>query len=211
MVVANANEGTQSKVVLVTGGARSGKSRFAEELVSDIANSTGSVVYIATSQVYDKEMEQRVRAHRNQRPSEWRTVEEPLYLEKTILGLIEEKPAVVLIDCITLWVTNLLLEADEFGKERWQDSQHSEHILERAFRLGKLLQEAPFITVLVTNEVGDSLVPEYPLGRVFRDLAGRVNQALAQASDDVFLVISGIPIRLSELDWRKQQGGGLQF
>lgn len=213
------NKGLQSKVILVTGGARSGKSQFAERLVADIARSQSesdkidesdgyTIAYIATSQIYDSEMEQRVTAHRNQRPSSWFTLEEPYQLEKAINQLIEQKISVVLIDCITLWITNLLLETDAPGKEQWHIPEHSEYILERAKNVGRLLQEAPFQTVIVTNEVGDSLVPEYPLGRVFRDLAGRVNQALAAASDDVFWVVCGIPVRLSELDWRRSSRVG---
>lgn len=213
------NKGLQSKVILVTGGARSGKSQFAERLVADIARSRSesntvdesghTVAYIATSQIYDDEMARRVIAHRNQRPSSWRTVEEPYQLEKVIDQLIEQQISIVLIDCITLWISNLLLETGASGKEQWHIPEHSEYILERATNVGRLLEEAPFQTVIVTNEVGDSLVPEYPLGRVFRDLAGRVNQALAAASDDVFWVVCGVPVRLSELDWRRSsQIGG---
>jgi adenosylcobinamide kinase/adenosylcobinamide-phosphate guanylyltransferase len=228
-IVQNENR-SQNKLILVTGGARSGKSRFAEQYASELeyrvqyASELGNrcgrcgpisseesdqgaeqdeIVYIATSQIYDEEMKRRVALHRDQRPSDWRTIEEPYGLEAALQRLAEENVSVVLIDCVTLWISNLLLQLDESGTERWMEPERSEHIFQRITNLAALLKESPFSTILVTNEVGDSLVPEYPLGRVFRDLSGQANQALAAKADEVFLVVCGIPMNLRELAWRQ--------
>jgi adenosylcobinamide kinase/adenosylcobinamide-phosphate guanylyltransferase len=196
----------QSKTIVITGGARSGKSRFAEQYASELGSydEQREIVYIATSQIYDEEMEKRVAIHRHRRSSDWRTIEEPYDLEAVLQRLAEEKVSVVLIDCVTLWISNLLLHADVSGTEQWMDPHRSEHIFQRIADLATRVKEAPFSTIFVTNEVGDSLVPDYPLGRVFRDLAGRANQALAAKADEVFLVVCGIPLNLRELAW--QQG-----
>lgn len=191
----------ESKLVVVTGGARSGKSRFAEQYTAKLGSRRpdGEIVYIATSQVYDQEMEERVALHKQRRSNEWTTVEEPYDLEAVLERLAVEKVSVVLIDCITLWLSNVLLLPDEHGLERWTDPAYVRSILERTHKLSFLLQEAPFATVIVTNEVGGGLVPEYPLGRVYRDLAGQVNQTLAEKADEVYVAICGIPVNLRSI------------
>lgn len=211
----------KSKVILVTGGARSGKSRFAEEYaayltkesffpkgtadLSTANNQGGRIVYMATSQVYDQEMERRVAEHRISRPAEWTTVEEPYHLKEALLRLADEPVSVVLIDCVTLWISNLLLLPNDLGKEKWMNPKRSEEIIEAVREVSELLKQASFSTILVTNEVGSSIVPEYPLGRVYRDLAGRVNQLFASKADEVFLVTSGISVNLRELAWAPQR------
>lgn len=198
--------------ILVTGGARSGKSRFAERLCMTLAPSG---VYVATSQIYDEEMRERVRLHRLQRERAeyaWETIEEPY----GVSGLLEQwskridagiPPAaaaessearVVLVDCLTLWLSNWLLRADSDGN--WNAAADAVGDQIDALVAAAAAYAGPL--VFVTNEVGDGIVPEYPLGRVYRDLAGSMNQKLAALCDQVFLVTAGIPIELKSRAYR---------
>lgn len=175
---------------LVTGGARSGKSHFAEQLCM----STGSQgVYIATAQIYDEEMRERVALHRQQREQsgfEWRTMEEPYELSSLLQTLCaDDQHQVVLVDCLTLWLSNHLLQVE--GK-----ADASSMAMERISELVQAVSAFNGQLVLVTNEVGSGIVPEYPLGRQYRDLAGKLNQRLAAICEQVFLVTAGIPIEL---------------
>ncbi len=158
---------------LVLGGARSGKSRFAEGL---FAEHTPRWTYIATAQAYDDEMRARIALHRERRDARWLTVEEPLDLA----AAVSAAGGPVLVDCLTLWLTNLIL---------------GDHPLEPAFvALEAALARRAALTVLVANEVGLGLVPETPLGRRFRDEAGLLHQRLARLSSHVTLVVAGLPL-----------------
>ena len=175
-----------SRHVLVTGGTRSGKSSFAEKLALE---SGGPVVYVATAAPLDDEIRQRIAAHRRRRPPEWQTVEEPLDLA----GVLRRSQAgtTVLIDCLTLFVTNWLLGQDPAALKG----------LEEVFRpiladLSQAIQACPAGVIIVTNEVGSGIVPENPLARSFRDLAGVANQMVAAACDQVYWVVGGIPVRI---------------
>jgi adenosylcobinamide kinase/adenosylcobinamide-phosphate guanylyltransferase len=172
---------------LVLGGARSGKSRWAEALVEGAA-CCGT--YCATAEAGDDEMTARIAAHRARREPFWRTVEEPLALTQVIAA--EAAPGrPLLIDCLTLWLSNLLLaekQADDEGE-----------------RLCVALRLASGPVVLVANEVGMGLVPETPLGRRFRDAAGRLNQQVAALADRVVFVAAGLPLVLKE---RSSAGAG---
>ncbi|MEI6033222.1 MAG: bifunctional adenosylcobinamide kinase/adenosylcobinamide-phosphate guanylyltransferase [Verrucomicrobiae bacterium] len=174
-----------SKLVLVSGGSRSGKSAFAQRLAEGWA---GPRAFVATCPVIDPEMSERVRCHQLARSSsDWRTIEEPIDLAAAILGAHAEP--VVLIDCLTLWVNNLLHAAGQ-KEETIAESEISrllEPVVQAAHNHGGRI-------VFVTNEVGMGLVPETPLGRRFRDLAGRANQIVADESDEVFLVVCGQPL-----------------
>ncbi|TBL78284.1 bifunctional adenosylcobinamide kinase/adenosylcobinamide-phosphate guanylyltransferase [Paenibacillus thalictri] len=197
-----------NKFILVTGGARSGKSSFAERLGERYGERSGKpVVYIATSQIYDREMEDRVEEHRKRRPAGWETVESPYELAEAVKRLYELPVGAVLIDCITLWLSNLLLQNDGSGEERWSKPGTGRQLLAQAEQLAATLKSAPFPVIAVTNEVGHGIVPEYQLGRVYRDLAGRVNQLLAAQADDTYFVVCGIPVNLRQL--ALQQTGGL--
>ena len=165
---------------LVLGGARSGKSRYAERLVEGAA-SAGT--YCATAEAGDAEMAERIAAHRARRGPFWQTVETPLALAPIIASEAKhERP--LLIDCLTLWLSNLLLA----GKPIEEETER----LCAALRLGA----GPI--VLVANEVGMGLVPETPLGRRFRDAAGRLNQDVAAVADRVIFVAAGLPLVLKE-------------
>jgi adenosylcobinamide kinase / adenosylcobinamide-phosphate guanylyltransferase len=166
------------KSILVLGGARSGKSSYAESLSDDWA---GPRVYIATAQAFDDEMAARIKTHRNRRSDDWTTIETMFDLPGTLRDAVAES-TFILIDCLTLWLTNLML-ADK-------DADQAVDALLDALR------SAPGTIVLVSNEVGSGIVPENALARRFRDLAGITNQRIAQAVDEVILVTAGLPMRL---------------
>ncbi|MBZ9713548.1 bifunctional adenosylcobinamide kinase/adenosylcobinamide-phosphate guanylyltransferase [Deinococcus multiflagellatus] len=166
-------------LVFVTGGARSGKSTFAERRA---AASGQPVTYLATAQAFDTEMAARIVRHREDRPAPWATVEEPLAVPGALAAALTP---VVLLDCLSLWVSNLML-AD------WSD----EAVLGAADALLATAAARGGLTVLVTNEVGFGIVPDNALARRYRDLLGWVNQRAAAASDEAWLLVSGRPLRL---------------
>ncbi|HEY8873666.1 MAG TPA: bifunctional adenosylcobinamide kinase/adenosylcobinamide-phosphate guanylyltransferase [Stellaceae bacterium] len=165
-------------LILVLGGARSGKSRYAERLV-EAAAAAGT--YCATAEAGDAEMAARIAAHRSRRGAFWRTVEAPLALAATIRAEADpERP--LLIDCLTLWLSNLMMAGAPIDEE--------------FATLRMALRDAAGPIVLVANEVGLGLVPETPLGRDFRDAAGRLNQEIAALADRVVFVAAGLPLVL---------------
>jgi adenosylcobinamide kinase/adenosylcobinamide-phosphate guanylyltransferase len=165
-------------ITLVLGGARSGKSRYAERLVEDAARCG---TYLATAEAGDAEMAARIAAHRARRGPFWHTVEAPLALAPAIAAHAEpERP--ILVDCLTLWLSNLLLAGKQADEEPGA--------------LCSALREAAGTVVLVSNEVGMGLVPETSLGRQFRDAAGRLNQDVAGLADRVVFVAAGLPLVL---------------
>ncbi len=167
-------------MTLILGGARSGKSRYAEGLVEGVARGG---TYCATAQAGDREMADRIAAHRARRGPFWRTVEEPLALAPVIATeTTSERP--LLIDCLTLWLSNLLLAGRRADEE--------------AAMLCSALRLAGGPVVLVANEVGLGLVPETPLSRQFRDAAGRLNQQVAALADRVVFLAAGLPLVLKE-------------
>lgn len=178
------------EVWFVTGGARSGKSRFAERLA---AESALPVVYIATMEPLDAELEERVAHHRARRPASWQTVEAPRDPAGALAAV--EPGTCVLLDCLSLWVTNRLLEHAE--EPSWTDLLTLEAAL--GAELTTLLRCAESRrgpTILVTNEVGAGVVPDTLLGRAFRDVLGRVNQQAATAASKAWLLVSGRALAL---------------
>jgi len=165
---------------LVLGGARSGKSFYAESLIAGFAS---PYVYVATARVLDAEMSERVAKHRERRGPAWETIECPCDLTAT-LKLLRERNRPVLVDCLTLWLTNLILGSSQEASE-----QSIEELCE-------FLRGANYPLVLVANEVGFGIVPDNPLGRRFRDLAGLANQRVAAECAAVTLVVAGIPLPL---------------
>jgi len=193
-----------SQFTLITGGARSGKSSFAELLA---AQAKCPVTYIATAQIWDTEMAIRVKKHQEQRPSSWQLIEEPMNIRDTLTQLKNED-GVILLDCVTLWLTNMLLagQADQPQTDQGtpSESQTSSHIykqvepqiLTKVQEVAQLAQEIKPKVIFVTNEVGQGIVPENPMARAYRDLAGRSNQILARKAEQVYMVIAGYPIGL---------------
>ena len=165
-------------ITLVLGGARSGKSRYAEEVLD---RHTGARTYIATAEIRDAEMAERVELHRARRDPDWRLVEEPLQLARTIVAETE-KGAAVLVDCLTLWLTNVVLAERDVAAEI--------DALETA------LGQCGGPLVFVANEVGLGIVPDNKLARDFRDHAGRLNQRIAARADHVLFVAAGLPLIL---------------
>ncbi|MWV44361.1 bifunctional adenosylcobinamide kinase/adenosylcobinamide-phosphate guanylyltransferase [Paenibacillus sp. HJL G12] len=182
--------------ILVTGGARSGKSSFAERWIMENAD---QAVYVATAQAFDQEMKERIALHQEQRDQggfSWQTVEEPLRLAELLQSWqSEERAPAVLVDCLTLWLTNVILAVE--GQENMEL-----HIREAIHMLVEQIRQYPAPLALVTNEVGDGIVPEYALGRLFRDYAGILNQSAARVCTQVFLVTVGIPIELKSREYR---------
>lgn len=176
-------------IYLVTGGSRSGKSSFAESLYKDNLD----VVYIATSKVYDEEMKERVNLHKESRPKEWRTYEGNYELTNAI-GEEEN----YLLDCITVLTSNIMFDISkdiDYIDYELQREIEDKVVLELENLINKV-EAKGYNLVLVTNEVGDSIVPEHHISRVFRDIQGRVNQRIASISDKVYLVCCGIPVKI---------------
>jgi len=164
---------------LVLGGARSGKSAFAQKAAESAAGA-GRPVLIATGQAFDNEMAERIARHQAERGESWTTVEAPLALAEAITALPVD--AVAVVDCLTLWLSNLMLDERDVSAA--------------AGELVEAVAACPARLWLVSNEVGLGIVPETPLGRRFRDEAGRLHQRLAQAVDEVYFVAAGLPLRL---------------
>ena len=180
-----------SQFTLVTGGAKSGKSSFAELLA---AQAKRPVIYIATAQIRDEEMAHRVKKHQEQRPSTWQLIEEPQNIRDTLFQF-KDNDGIILLDCVTLWLTNLLL-AGQAENDDHKFNNVEPQILATVQDVARLAQDIKPRVIFVTNEVGQGIVPEYPLARAYRDLAGRSNQILAQSADYVYLVVAGLPIEI---------------
>lgn len=174
------------KMILVTGGCRSGKSSYAERTAENLG---ARKLYLATAPVLDPEMEARVAEHRRRRAGcGWETVEEQLDLERVLREQTNEY-AVVLIDCLTLWVNNLMYREELRGRVPAEDEVAAE-----AEAFLRASRACPATVIFVTNEVGWGIVPDNPAARLFRDLAGRCNQTVAAAADEVVLVVCGQPV-----------------
>ena len=173
-----------SRVTLVLGGGRSGKSRYAESLAQAICREPAGRVYLATAEPCDEEMRRRIADHRRVREARFVTVEEPQRLGAA-LRRIPPGTRVLLLDCVTVWLGNLLFHL----------TREAERAAEVAALL-EVLEDPPCELVLVSNETGLGIVPADPQTRAFRDLAGRLNQDLAARADRVVLVVAGIPVRV---------------
>lgn len=178
------------KIVLITGGARSGKSKFAENYV---AGTGKDIAYIATSQIFDDEMAYRVKLHRQRRPANWQTFEAPFNAHEAIKEAFKQHDT-ILFDCLTLYLSNYLCqeEAQSLSLDDLSDNV--------SMLMKELISAVRSVTnktcVFVTNEVGAGIVPENELARKYRDLAGLCNQQIAKTADEVYLVVSGIPLQI---------------
>jgi len=170
----------KQRVIFVTGGAKSGKSSFA---LSEAVKHEGQKAFIATAEALDEEMANRIERHKGERGEGWDTYEEPFQIADTIAGLAG-RYSVIVLDCLTLWLSNAMHRDVDIELE----IEHFLNILRHKIQNSYIY--------IVSNEVGTGIVPENKLAREFRDLAGTMNQKVARASDEVFLVVAGIPLKI---------------
>lgn len=170
-----------NRIYFITGGARSGKSAFAENLAGNLS---GKRAYIATAQALDAEMAARIAKHQKSRGDGWDTYEEPLAVDE-LLQKLSGRYAVILLDCLTLWLSNVMAHTDG-----------DDAVFQRIDRLVAAVQACNGSCILVSNEVGLGIVPDNPLARKFRDLAGLLNQKMAGVSHEAYFTAAGIPIKI---------------
>lgn len=177
-----------AEIILVTGGARSGKSTFAEKLALKIGN--GRAAYVATAQIFDEEMAQRVKIHKSRRLNNWENYEAPFDAEKVFPAVTEN---VILFDCVTMYLTNWILTKNLDDENIFSEF---EIFIENLIAVA---QKTCATVIFVSNEVGAGIVPENKLARVFRDLAGLANQKIAAHSEKVFLTVAGIAVDIKKI------------
>jgi adenosylcobinamide kinase/adenosylcobinamide-phosphate guanylyltransferase len=170
------------QIILITGGARSGKSKYAEDRAGELGPRR---LYLATGEAKDEEMALRIAEHKKRRGDQWITIEEPVEVAQALLRQCGEADC-ALVDCLTLWTSNLLLHYDE------------KYAVQKTAELMEALPRLDFHLIFVTNEVGWGIVPDNPLSRRFRDLSGWVNQRVAQTAHEVVLLVAGIPISVKQ-------------
>jgi adenosylcobinamide kinase / adenosylcobinamide-phosphate guanylyltransferase len=170
--------GMAKQIILVTGGARSGKSKYAEERAKQLGE---RLLHLATAEAKDEEMSQRIAEHQKRRGDRWITIEEPVEMAEALL-LHRGRADCAMVDCLTLWLSNLLIRRDE------------KYATAKVEELIETFPQLNFHLILVTNEVGSGIVPDNPLAREFRDLSGWGNQRIAQVADEVVLMVTGIPL-----------------
>jgi adenosylcobinamide kinase/adenosylcobinamide-phosphate guanylyltransferase len=177
------------KIIMITGGARSGKSRFAQELAGRLG---GNVLFVATGEPLDEEMQARIKEHKKTRPEGWRTLEIPTGVARQLARQIGDAD-VVIIDCLTLLISNLLGEEFDYPKAEKQ-------VLDEINELITGLKKLNAVFIIVSNEVGLGLVPENRLGRIYRDLLGKANQLIARHADEVYFMVAGLPVALKSAE-----------
>ncbi|MDD3888422.1 MAG: bifunctional adenosylcobinamide kinase/adenosylcobinamide-phosphate guanylyltransferase [Syntrophomonadaceae bacterium] len=178
---------SRGKLIFVTGAARSGKSFFAEKTAAELE---GNVTYIATCVPGDDEMKDRVARHQSRRPVNWQTIEEA-FNPAQVIKEFDEPGHIILLDCLTLLVSNLILQTNIEPDEN--------QLLQKITELAKVSRESAAHIIIVSNEVGWGIVPGDPLSRLYRDIIGRANQTIASYADEAYITIAGIPIELKAL------------
>jgi adenosylcobinamide kinase / adenosylcobinamide-phosphate guanylyltransferase len=178
------------KITLLLGGARSGKSHWAQETARKTAT---KVLFVATATADDEDMRLRIAKHKQDRPSTWRTLEAPTRIGRQIEEAAGDAELVI-IDCITLLVNNVFCRYDEKTFDTIEDSVLEKQVVSETQELIACLKKVNASFIIVSNEVGLGVVPAYRMGRLYRDCLGRANQMLAQTADEVFLLVAGIPM-----------------
>jgi adenosylcobinamide kinase/adenosylcobinamide-phosphate guanylyltransferase len=196
------------ELVLILGGARGGKSSYAEKLAAQFGE---RVLHVATAQAGDAEMEARIAIHRRSRPAAWRTIEAPTAVGEAIRAALAVQPTdVVVLDCLTLLVSNVILDGLWLSEEDFDDVDEAAARQRVEAEIDGLLgayQSGDVPWIVVSNEVGWGVVPPYPLGRVYRDLLGWTNQRLAALADRVYLVVAGLPVDVKALSEAESSTG----
>ena len=199
--------GLARKFILILGGARSGKSTFAQSLAPKLGK---KVLFVATGEPLDEEMASRIEEHKRRRPKDWRTLEIDTKVGQKLKGQIKDAD-VVLLDCLTLLVSNILIKEDRkslssplTGEDKGEGeiagaiSQAEEQVMAEMEKLLDCIDKHEGDFIVVSNEVGLGLVPNNKLGRIYRDLLGKANQLLAQYASEVYFMVSGIPVKIKE-------------
>ena len=198
-------------LIYVTGGAKSGKSKFAEDLLLNMNNGNQKNIYLATSLIYDEEMDIKVSLHKKRRQDRWITVEgyKNFYesLEKKFVEIYSKKKEIyekdifinnMIVDCLTNMISNIIFENIdiEWSNPAKDQIEKCDEVIEKEVeKLIEISQKFENV-IIVSNELGMGIVPSYPLGRYFREIAGKMNQKIAEIADEVFFVVSGIPIKI---------------
>ena len=177
--------------ILLIGGARSGKSNYAEELAKNIGD---DVLFVATAEAGDEEMKKRIAAHQKSRPDHWRTLEAPINVGSAILGDAQSKDTII-FDCVTLLVTNILCRHMNPDSDGINEDRFEAETMEEISGLIQAMEATNASFILVTNEVGEGIIPIGAATRAYRDVLGRANQVLAKACSEVYLMVAGIPLR----------------
>jgi adenosylcobinamide kinase/adenosylcobinamide-phosphate guanylyltransferase len=180
------------KSTLITGGARSGKSHFAQELA---LKAGGAVLFVATAEAGDEEMKRRIEEHRRARPSAWETLETTTHIGRQISRHIGTAQTVI-IDCITLLINNILQQHGLNNDEEIDEALIEKEVMAEIGELINCIDQSEARFIIVTNEVGLGLVPPNKLSRLYRDLLGKANQMLAQHADSVLLMVAGVPVKI---------------
>ncbi len=180
----------KNKVIFVTGGARSGKSHFAQCLANDLK---GNKVFVATAEPLDEEMKARIESHQRERPSGWDTLEEAKQLSMA-LNNCDGKYEVILIDCLTIWISNLLVN----------NSFSEQEIVNELKILIDSCKTINATVIIVSNEVGSGIVPDNKISRIFRDITGKANQEIAHIADEVYLVVAGISLAIKQTSYEEK-------
>ena len=192
-------------LIFVTGGAKSGKSKFAEEMLLKLNNGKQKNIYLATSLIFDEEMKEKIRLHKKRRKNDWFTVETYKNFENELNNFFENNDKTknnMLVDCLTNMITNIIFENknidwDNFEKKMYIQTLEklNKNVENSVNKLLNVTNEFENV-IIVSNELGMGLVPSYPLGRYFREIAGKMNQIVAEKADEVYLVVSGIPMKI---------------
>ena len=192
-------------LIFVTGGAKSGKSKFAEEMLLKLNNGKQKNIYLATSLIFDEEMKEKIRLHKKRRKNDWFTVETYKNFENELNNFFENNDKTknnMLVDCLTNMITNIIFENknidwDNFEKKMYIQTLEklNKNVKNSVNKLLNVTNEFENV-IIVSNELGMGLVPSYPLGRYFREIAGKMNQIVAEKADEVYFVVSGIPMKI---------------
>ena len=192
-------------LIFVTGGAKSGKSKFAEEMLLKLNNGKQKNIYLATSLIFDEEMKEKIRLHKKRRKNDWFTVETYKNFENELNNFFENNDKTknnMLVDCLTNMITNIIFEERDIDWDNFEKKMYIQTLEKLNKNVENSVNKLLNVTnefenvIIVSNELGMGLVPSYPLGRYFREIAGKMNQIVAEKADEVYFVVSGIPMKI---------------